>query len=305
MIRVVLVDDQELVRTGLAMVVDSQDDMRVVGQAGDGVAALEVLATTPADVVLMDVRMPRMDGIETTRRILARDPDGPRVVVVTTFDLDEHAFAALKAGASGFLLKDASAEDVLSAIRTVHGGDAVLAPSTTKRLIAHVAGDLPGPRTRSGPAGAADRHGSARCWSRWPPARATPRSRADVPLRGDRQDPRRAAPGQARPARPRAGGRARLRGRPRPPRLLTSREALEPPNQPIHTPAPPLVEVRAARSARASKPSEQRARGGLVSRLAPLAPQPASAARRWLRCERREASRASKPTNPHARATVG
>jgi DNA-binding NarL/FixJ family response regulator len=146
MIRVVLVDDQELVRTGLAMVVDSQDDMRVVGQASDGVQAIDLLATTPADVVLMDVRMPRMDGIEATRRILARDPDGPRVVVVTTFDLDEHAFAALKAGASGFLLKDASAEEVLAAIRTVHSGDAVLAPSTTKRLIAHVAGGLPGPR---------------------------------------------------------------------------------------------------------------------------------------------------------------
>ena len=153
MIRVVLVDDQELVRTGLAMVVDSQDDMRVVGQAGDGSDALDVLATTPADIVLMDVRMPRMDGVEATRRHLARDPAGARVVVLTTFDLDEHAFAAIKAGASGFLLKDASAEDVLDAIRSVHNGDAVLAPSTTKRLIAHVAGGLPGPRTGPDPLG--------------------------------------------------------------------------------------------------------------------------------------------------------
>jgi len=152
-IRVVLVDDQELVRTGLAMVVDSQDDMRVVGQAGDGSDALDVLATTPADIVLMDVRMPRMDGVEATRRHLARDPAGARVVVLTTFDLDEHAFAAIKAGASGFLLKDASAEDVLDAIRSVHNGDAVLAPSTTKRLIAHVAGGLPGPRTGPDPLG--------------------------------------------------------------------------------------------------------------------------------------------------------
>ena len=148
MIRVVLVDDQRLVRTGLAMVVESEDDMRVVGQAADGVEALDLLATTPADVVLMDVRMPRMDGVEATRRLIERG-DAARVLVLTTFDLDEHAFAALKAGASGFLLKDASAEDVLAAIRTVHAGDAVLAPSTTRRLLAHVARDLPGPS--SGP----------------------------------------------------------------------------------------------------------------------------------------------------------
>jgi DNA-binding NarL/FixJ family response regulator len=144
MIRVVLVDDQRLVRTGLVMVVESEDDMRVVGEAADGVEALDLLATTPADVVLMDVRMPRMDGVEATRRLVERG-DAARVLVLTTFDLDEHAFAALKAGASGFLLKDASAEDVLAAIRTVHAGDAVLAPSTTRRLLAHVAHDLPGP----------------------------------------------------------------------------------------------------------------------------------------------------------------
>ncbi len=151
MIRVVLVDDQELVRTGLAMVVDSQEDLRVVGQAADGVQALEVVATTPTDVVLMDVRMPRMDGVEATRQLVELHPDRPRVIVLTTFDLDEHAFAALKAGASGFLLKDARAEDVLAAIRAVHAGDAVLAASTTKRLIAHVARDLPGPRTGPDP----------------------------------------------------------------------------------------------------------------------------------------------------------
>lgn len=137
-IRVVLVDDQELVRTGLAMVVESQVDMRVVGQAGDGAAALELLAATGCDVVLMDVRMPRMDGVTATRELLARNPSGPRVVVLTTFDLDEHAFAALQAGASGFLIKDAPAEDVLDAIRAVHSGDAVIAPSTTRRLLEHV-----------------------------------------------------------------------------------------------------------------------------------------------------------------------
>jgi DNA-binding NarL/FixJ family response regulator len=142
-IRVVLVDDQELVRTGLAMIVDAQDDMRVVAQAADGSAALDVVAVTPCDVVLMDVRMPKLDGVAATRRLLRRDPRGPKVLVLTTFDLDEHAFAALRAGASGFLLKDARAEDVLAAIRAVHAGEAVLAPSTTRRLLEHVAADLP------------------------------------------------------------------------------------------------------------------------------------------------------------------
>ena len=142
-IRVVLVDDQALVRTGLAMIVDAQDDMRVVGEAADGSQAVDVVAVTPCDIVLMDVRMPRMDGIEATRRLLSRPGPSPRVLILTTFDLDEHAFAALRAGASGFLLKDAPAEDVLAAIRTVHSGDAILAPSTTHRLLEHVAPDLP------------------------------------------------------------------------------------------------------------------------------------------------------------------
>ncbi len=142
-IRVVLVDDQALVRTGLAMIVDAQDDMRVVGEAADGSQALDVVAVTSCDVVLMDVRMPRLDGVAATRELLRRHPDGPKVVVLTTFDLDEHAFAALRAGACGFLLKDAPAEEVLSAIRTVHAGDAVIAPSTTRRLLEHVAADLP------------------------------------------------------------------------------------------------------------------------------------------------------------------
>ena len=144
MIRVFLVDDQELVRAGLAMVVDAQPDMRVVGEAGDGGEALAALAATTADVVLMDVRMPRLDGVEATRRVVARGLS-PRVIVLTTFDLDEYAFAALRAGASGFLLKDARPDDLLAAIRTVHRGDAVIAPSTTRRLIDRVAGHLPVP----------------------------------------------------------------------------------------------------------------------------------------------------------------
>jgi DNA-binding NarL/FixJ family response regulator len=150
-IRVFLVDDQALVRAGFAMVVASQDDMTVVGEASDGVEALTKLAVTPADVVLMDVRMPHMDGVETTRRLLARPEPVPRVIILTTFDLDEYAFAALRSGASGFLLKDAPPEDLLSAIRTVQQGDAVIAPSTTRRLLDHVAATLPAPQGDADP----------------------------------------------------------------------------------------------------------------------------------------------------------
>ena len=135
-IRVMLVDDQRLVRSGFAMLVELQPDMHVVAEAADGLEAVEALKRTRADVVLMDVRMPRLDGVEATRRIVTADPGGPRIIVLTTFDLDEYAFAALQAGASGFLLKDALPEELLRAIRTVHAGDAVVAPSTTQRLIA-------------------------------------------------------------------------------------------------------------------------------------------------------------------------
>ena len=141
-IRVFLVDDQQMVRAGFRMLVESQDDMVVVGEAGDGGEALQQLAVTGTDVVLMDVRMPRLDGVEATRRLLATD-DPPRVVVLTTFDLDEHAFAAIRAGASAFLLKDAAPPDLLGAIRAVHAGDAVVAPSTTRRGRDHVAARPP------------------------------------------------------------------------------------------------------------------------------------------------------------------
>jgi DNA-binding NarL/FixJ family response regulator len=141
-IRILLVDDQELVRTGFRMVLDAQPDMTVVGEAGDGLAAVAVLRCTPADVVVMDVRMPKLDGIEATRRICAAG-DRPRVLMLTTFDLDEYAFAALKAGASGFLLKDVPPEELLFGIRAVHSGDAVVAPSTTRRLIDRFAPMLP------------------------------------------------------------------------------------------------------------------------------------------------------------------
>jgi DNA-binding NarL/FixJ family response regulator len=142
--RVFLADDQALVRAGLRLVIDSQADMEVVGEAGDGREALEALAVTTADVVLMDVRMPQLDGVEATARLLERDGErAPRVVVLTTFDLDEYVFSAIRAGAAGFLLKDAEPEELLAAIRAVASGDAVVAPSATRRLLAHVADSLP------------------------------------------------------------------------------------------------------------------------------------------------------------------
>ena len=146
-IRVFLVDDQAMVRAGFRMLVESQPDLRVVGEAGDGLQALQQLAVTRADVVLMDVRMPRLDGVETTRR-LGDLPTAPRVIVLTTFDLDEYAFAALKAGAAAFLLKDAAPPDLLGAIRAVHAGDSVVAPSTTRRLLQQFAAALPDPTGR-------------------------------------------------------------------------------------------------------------------------------------------------------------
>ena len=140
-IRVFLADDQALVRSGFRMLIDSEDDLEVVGEAPDGAEAVRALTAHPADVVLMDIRMPVMDGVEATRRIVEANL-GTKVLVLTTFDLDEYAFAALKAGASGFLLKDARPVDLLNAIRNVAAGDAVVAPSTTRRLLDHVAPTL-------------------------------------------------------------------------------------------------------------------------------------------------------------------
>jgi DNA-binding NarL/FixJ family response regulator len=149
-IRILLVDDQELVRAGFRMVLDAQPDMDVVGEAGDGLAAVQLLATTPADVAVMDVRMPRLDGIEATRRI-CQSGERPRVLMLTTFDLDEYAYAALKAGASGFLLKDVPPAELLFGIRAVHSGDAVVAPSMTRRLIDRFAPLFPAGDDGGGP----------------------------------------------------------------------------------------------------------------------------------------------------------
>jgi DNA-binding NarL/FixJ family response regulator len=145
-VRVMLVDDQHLVRAGFAMVLESADDLTVVAQAGDGQEALDVLATIEVDVVLMDVRMPVLDGIEATRRAVASRP-GVRIVVLTTFDLDESVTAAIAAGASGFLLKDAAPEDLIEAVRTVARGDSVIDPVSTRRLLAHAAPLLAAPTT--------------------------------------------------------------------------------------------------------------------------------------------------------------
>lgn len=138
MIRIMLVDDQEMVRVGFRMILQAEHDLTVVGEAGDGAAAVELADRANADVVLMDVRMPRMDGIEACRAIRERLPD-TRVMMLTTFDLHDYVRAALRAGASGFMLKDAPAEQLVDAIRIVANGDALLAPSITQALIDEIA----------------------------------------------------------------------------------------------------------------------------------------------------------------------
>ncbi len=135
-IRVVIADDQELVRTGFRVILNSEDDIEVVGEAGDGREAIEAAQKHHPDVVLMDVRMPHLDGLEATRRIVADTGEGPRVLILTTFDLDEYVYEALRSGASGFLLKDGPAEQLVAAVRVVARGDALLAPRITRRLIA-------------------------------------------------------------------------------------------------------------------------------------------------------------------------
>lgn len=141
-VRVLLVDDQALLRMGFALVLDAEDDLEVVGEAGDGRAALAQVAALRPDVVLMDVRMPGMNGIDATERIVTDHP-GTRVLILTTFDLDEYAFAALRAGASGFLIKDARPAELVAAIRAVASGDAVVSPRVTRRMLEMFADRLP------------------------------------------------------------------------------------------------------------------------------------------------------------------
>jgi DNA-binding NarL/FixJ family response regulator len=141
---ILLVDDQELLRLGFRMVLEAQPDFVVAGEAANGAEAVDLVARLRPDVVLMDVRMPGTDGVEATRQIVASGAES-RIIILTTFDIDEYAYAALRAGASGFLLKDAPTADLLSGVRAVASGDAVVAPSTTRRLLAQLADTLPHP----------------------------------------------------------------------------------------------------------------------------------------------------------------
>ena len=134
-LRVVIADDQALVRAGFRMILEADDEIQVVAEASDGEDAVAMVRRAQPDVVLMDVRMPRVDGLEATRRILTGDVQTPRVIMLTTFDVDEYVYAALRAGASGFLLKDVSPEQLVAAVRLVAAGDALLAPSITRRLV--------------------------------------------------------------------------------------------------------------------------------------------------------------------------
>jgi DNA-binding NarL/FixJ family response regulator len=149
-IRVLLVDDQALVRAGFRMILDAEDDLDVVGEAIDGREAIEQVSALRPDVVLMDIRMPELDGLEASRRILASQTDGaPKILMLTTFDLDEYVYEALRAGASGFLLKDTPPEQLVSAIHVVAEGEALLAPSVTRRVISEfVKGTGPRPATQ-------------------------------------------------------------------------------------------------------------------------------------------------------------
>lgn len=141
-IRVLIIDDEALVRSGLRMILESADDLTVVGEADDGADAVEAVGRCCPDVVLMDIRMPRLDGLAATTA-LRRLPDPPRVLILTTFDVDDHVFGALQAGADGFLLKDTPPRDLIQAVRVIAAGDAMLSPSVTRTLIAHVAGTSP------------------------------------------------------------------------------------------------------------------------------------------------------------------
>ena len=215
---VLLADDQALVRAGFRALLDAQPDIDVVGEAADGVEAVELARASGPDVVLMDIRMPRMDGLEATRRITA-DPAlaDTRVVVLTTFELDEYVFGRCAPGASGFLLKDIDPPDLLAAVRVVAEGEALLAPRLTRRLIeAFVEQERAAPPVDRGrPA-----RGAHAARARGPRAgRPRPVERRDRrrarALPADREDPRRAAVLKARRARPRAARRPRLRDRAR------------------------------------------------------------------------------------------
>ncbi len=211
-IRLLIADDQALVRAGFRMILDAEDDLDVIGEATDGLDAVEQAKRLKPDVVLMDIRMPELDGIEATRRLLSQAGEHPvRVLMLTTFDLNEYVYEALRAGASGFLLKDVPPEQLAAGIRVVAQGEALLAPSITRRLIEEFAAATPrAPVTPTRP-GRADRTRARGL----PLRRARPVQRRDRRrarrLRDHGQDARGPAADEARPTRPRPGGRPRLR----------------------------------------------------------------------------------------------
>jgi DNA-binding NarL/FixJ family response regulator len=198
---VLIADDQALVRVGLRKILDAEPELAVVGEAGDGEDAVSAARRLRPDVVLMDIRMPVLDGIEATRRIVRERP-AARVLILTTFGLDTYVYDALRAGASGFMLKDAPPEEIAAAVRIVASGDALLAPAVTRAVIEEFA-RLPDAARAGGPR----------------PARARALEPGDLRAargqRGDDQDPRRPHPPEARRPRPRAGGHLRVRERSR------------------------------------------------------------------------------------------
>ena len=251
-IRVLVADDQSMVRAGFRMLLAGEEDIEVVAEASNGLEAVEKAARFQPTVVLMDIRMPELDGLEATRRILAADA-AARVLILTTFDLDEYVYEALRAGASGFVLKDEPPEQLLDAIRTVAGGQALLSPAVTKRVIEKF--------TRIAPSRAAEgARGPDRARAgRLSPDRARPLERRDragaLHQRDDREDAHHAHPPEARSPRPRPGRRARVRdgalrlGRARQRAVPTGApptDGVAPPSQPPPSPygAPPARGAR-------------------------------------------------------------
>ena len=213
-VKVLIVDDQSLVRAGFRMILDAEPDIEVVGEAADGLEAVLAARQTEPDVILMDVRMPNVDGLEATRRLLDGRDEGPRILILTTFDLDEYVYEALRAGASGFMLKDTPPEELVEAIMIVARGDALLAPSITRRVIEEFVRRPPASARKAPPEleelTARERE-MLRFIARGPLERRD--REGGLRQRDDGEDPRRAHPDEAAAARPRAGCRLRLRER--------------------------------------------------------------------------------------------